>query len=171
MTIDNWLTLCSIILVVIGGMFALVQWIASNKIKRAEFISQIIDKLRFDKDMVKTMYMVDYDYNWYNQDFHNSNDEIEFSIDKLLSYLSYICYLHATGNIKKEEFKILQYELNRACISPSVQSYLWNLHHFSEKNKTICTFEYLIKYGIDSKIISTQFLDIESQHYQKNLNF
>lgn len=171
MTIDNWLTLSSIILVIIGGIFALVQWMASNKIKRAEFINQIIDKLRFDKDMAKTMYVVDYDYNWYNQDFHNSNDESEFLIDKLLSYLSYICYLHATGNIKKEEFKILQYELNRACISPCVQSYLWNLHHFSKKNNTICTFEYLIKYGIDSKIISAQFLDSESQHYQKNLNF
>lgn len=170
-TIENWLTLSSIVLVVIGGIFAMIQWIASNKIKRAEFINQIINKLRFDKDMVKTIYMVEYDYSWYNQDFHNRNNEIQFAVDKLLVFLSYICYLHSTGNIKKKEFKILQYELNRTCISPCVQSYLWNLYHFAKKNKTVCTFEELIEYGRKVKMINDDFINIKSQHYKKYLNF
>lgn len=170
-TIDNWLSLGSILIIIIGGFFALIQWVASNKIKRAEFINQIIEKLRFDRNMVDTMYMIDYNYNWYGLTFHNSNNELEFSIDKLLSYLSYICYLRSTGNIKKKEFKILQYELNRVCISPCVQTYLWNLYHFSKKNKTICTFKDLIDYGINAKIIKQDFFSPECNGYEKTLNF
>ena len=124
--IDNILTLISIFLVIVGGVFAYKQWSTSNRIKRTEFINQIIEKLRFDKDMVSTMYIVEYDYDWYDENFHANKDGLEYSIDKLLSYLSYICYTYKLRNITNKEFRILRYELNRVCSSPAVQSYLWN---------------------------------------------
>jgi len=167
--IENWFSLISTILVVIGGFFAWTQWTAGTKIKRAEFINQIIEKLRFDKEMANTMYIVEYTYDWYSDNFHNS--ELEYSIDKLLSYLSYICYLYATHNIRKTEFKILKYELNRVCVSPDVQGYLWNLYHFSKKRNMECTFQYLIDYGIKCGIIQNDFKRDDIQSYAKCLNF
>lgn len=171
-TVDNWLSLISLFLVVLGGLFAWKQWNAGTSIKRAEFINQIIEKLRFDNEMADAMHLIEYDPNWYNEDFHDNPDsQLESSIDKLLSYLSYICYLKSTRNISKTEFEILRYEMNRVCVSPSVQAYLWNLHHFSKRNNTGCSFQYLIEYGIKNKIIKPEFKKADPGLFPKYLNF
>ena len=170
--IDNILTLISIFLVIVGSGFAYKQWSTSNKIKRTEFINQIIEKLRFDEDMVSTMYIVEYAYDWYDENFHANKDGLEYSIDKLLSYLSYICYIYKLRNITNKEFRILRYELNRVCSSPAVQSYLWNLYHFSKGQEIECTFQYLIDYGIKNKIINKEnFNNHAFSGYPKYLNF
>ena len=169
-TIDNYLTVLSTILMSIGGIFALIQWVSSKKLRRAEFIDQIIKKLRFDKEISETMYMLDYNHNWYTRDFHNGNSDIEYNVDKLLSYINYICYLYSTKNITNNEFKVLKYEVNRICISPSVQKYLWNLYHWSIKNKTDCSFVYIIDYGIKNSFIKGEFKK-DSNLYDKYLNF
>lgn len=171
-SVDSILSAFSICLVIIGGLFAYKQWTSANKIRRTEFINQIISKLRFDKSTVDTMYKVDYDHEWYNEEFHNAGSEIEFNVDKLLAYLSYICYLYELKTISKKEFRILQYEVNRVCSSPSVQSYLWNLYHFSKAQGTECTFQYLINYGIKHKIINMDaFYSNQSTVYPRYLNF
>lgn len=169
-SVDNWLTLMSLIFVAIGGFFIYCQWWKSVKIRRAEFINQLLEKLRFDKSLTSAMYTMDYNQDWYdNADaFHNS--ELECSIDKLLSYMDYICYLKVTGNISKTEFKIFQYEINRACVSYSSKVYLWNLYLFSKKNRTNCSFIYLINYGIASKLLPNNFKESKSL-YRKTLNW
>jgi hypothetical protein len=123
--------------------------------------------------MAQTMYKIDYDEDgsWYNNDFHNGSSEVEFAMDKLLSYLSYICYLMKTKNITEEESKILQYELMRAYDSHGVQSYLWNLHHFSKERGTICSFEHLISFGIDKSLLPKEFSEKAETRYKKRLNF
>lgn len=168
---DNYIKICSLIIAIVGVILTMTQWKNTNKIKRAEYIDQIINKLRFDKEMTKTMYMIQYNFEWYSREFHNNNIELEFSVDKLLAYLSYICYLYKTGNIKKSEFKIFQYQLDRTCISPSIQSYLWNLYHFSKKNNISCSYEYLISYGIKNEFIKPDFYNVENTNYDKYLNF
>jgi hypothetical protein len=167
-TVDNWLTLTSLVFAAIGGGFVYCQWRKSIKIKRAEFINQILEKLRFDKALVTTMYIIDYNQDWYNTSFHNS--ELECSIDKLLCYIDYICYLKITKNISATEFKIFQYEIHRICISYSIKNYLWNLYHFSLKNNTNCSFQYLVEYGIDSKLFPKDFKNNKSL-YTKTLNW
>lgn len=167
---ENYLTAISLILVGVSVIFAVIQWSVSNKIKRAEFIDQIIEKLRFDEDMAMTMYKIDYnEKHWYNDDFHGG--KFEFAVDKLLSYLSYICYLSITKNISKEEFKFLQYEVIRACSSDDVKSYLWNLYHFSRKHNSKCSFEHLISFGIENKIFDKDFSDKNCKRYKQRLNF
>ena len=174
--IENWsiesiFSAFSILLAIFGGLFAYRQWSLSNKTKRSEFINQIIEKLRFDESLVKTMYMIEYDYKWYNSDFYGGS-KIEARIDKLLSYLSYICYLYKLKNISKREFEILQYEINRVCSSFEIQCYLWNLYHFSRKHGMNCSFQYLIDYGIRNKIIDEKiFNDSKPLIYPKHLNF
>ena len=168
LTFENWLSLISALFILIGGCFALYQWRSSIKTKRAEFINQILEKLRFDKELADIMYIVDYDQNWYNREFHGGREE--GSIDKLFSYLDYICYLKNTKNITKIEFNIFRYEIHRVCISISTQSYLWNLYHFSKKNKSACSFQYLINYGINSKLLPENFKENKTL-YNKNLNW
>lgn len=66
LTVENWLTIISLLFIVISGCFIYFQWRKSLKIRRAEFINQIIEKLRFDENMAKIMYIVDYNQNWYD---------------------------------------------------------------------------------------------------------
>lgn len=175
--VNNWsvsdiLSLISIILVIIGGLFAYQQWKYSNKTKRANFIDQILSKLRFDREMVEAINIIDYDFLWYDENFHHNHEEVEYKIDKALSYLSYICYLLKEKHISKRDFIILEYEINRTCVSPDVQCYLWNLYHFSISQKSKCSFQYLIEYGIKNKLIEeTEFMNPESKKYIKRLNF
>ena len=149
LTTDNWLTIISLVFVAVGGIFIYLQWHKSLKTRRAEFINQILEKLRFDEDLPKSMYIIDYNQGWYDGSFHTS--DLEISIDKLFSYVDYICYLKATRNI-------------------SSTNYLWNLYHFSMKNETTCSFQYLIDYGIDCKLFSNDFKKNKSL-YPKTLNF
>lgn len=168
LTTENWLTIISLGFAAIGGAFIFWQWQKSLKTKRAEFINQILEKIRFDKDLTETMYIIDYDQNWYDSSFHTN--KLESSIDKLFSYVNYICYLKSTGNISKTEFKIFQYEINRICVSDSTKSYLWNLYNFSMKNKTTSSFQYLIDYGIENKLFPDDFKDNKTL-YTKTLNW
>jgi hypothetical protein len=169
-TIDNWLTLISLFFVVSGGFFVYLQWRKNLKIRRAEFIAQILEKLRFDKKLIETMYMVDYNQNWYDDSFHNNNNELEKSIDTLFSYLDYVCYLENNANISKKEFKIFQYEINRVCVSKSTKQYLWNLYHFSKKNGTDCSVQFLVNYGIKNKLFPKDFFK-NTTLYSKTLNW
>ena len=169
-TNENTLTLVTITIAVLGAFFAYVQWRKSIKLRCSEFINQILEKLRFDKDMAQALYMIDYKENWYDEKFHGGSNE-EFLIDKLLSYLSYICYLIETNNITKKEFQILEYELRRCCECRSVQAYLWNLHWWSKSRNSICSFQYLIDYGISRKIIPKEEFGIHSGRFPKYLSF
>lgn len=163
-------SLFSIIGIYIGGILTLIQWRNSLKLKRSKFINQMIEKLRFNNEIVKAIYLIEYDQNWYDENFHGGSDK-ELVIDKLLSYLSYICYLISQNHLTKKESVILEYELRRVCASNTVQAYLFNIYHFSKKQKSICSFQYLIDYGLRLKIIPADFLDDSISTYPKFLNF
>ena len=169
-TNENSLSLITILFAVLGGVFAYAQWRKSIRLRRSEFINQIIEKLRFDEDMVKAVYLIDYNDDWYHERFHDESQE-EILIDKLFSYLTYICYLIETKNITKREFQIFDYELRSACECPSTQAYLWNLYWFSKSRNSICPFQYLIDYGITHNIISIEDFRKESGKYDQNLDF
>lgn len=168
LTVENWLTIISLIFASIGGIFIFLQWNMSIKNRRAEFIYQILEKLRFENKLSSTMRIIDYEQEWYSKEFHNSN--LEKYIDILFSYIDYICYLKATKNISKIEFDIFKYQIHRICISNSTSKYLWNLYHFSKKNNTTCSFQYLINYGIQCEFLSKEFKDNE-ELYTKTLNW
>ncbi len=128
-----------------GGIFALAQWSKGNRIKRAEFFNQIIEKLYFNKDTIEAMYYILYNKDWYTKDFHKNKD-IENKIDAFFSYLTYICYLSENNIISKKEFKILQYEINSICYSRGTQTYLWRHYNFSKRTNKSYAFSNLINY-------------------------
>ncbi len=168
--IENILAIVSLVLVLAGGFFGYIQWRKANIIKRAEFINQIIEKLRFDKEMVETLYKFDYDDSWYDAEFHNKEgSELERKIDQTLSYLSYICYLKDAKILQKNDFLALEYVVTRACQSKNVQAYLWNLYHFSKKVQTKCAFHDVIEYGLKNKLFSEKFKEDKVDLYPKYL--
>jgi hypothetical protein len=168
------ISLIGTIAAVTAGIFAILQWRKSNKIRPAEFISQIIEKLRFDKNIVETIYMIEYGVTWYDSNFHNS--DIERKIDALFSYFTYICYLYDTKNISEEEFYILEYEVRRICSTVQAQTYLWNFYHWSKRIGAMCSFQNLIDY-LRNKVLTTDERkrfdsnDSKMSGYTKRLNF
>jgi len=89
-TVDNTLSIISIVLVIIGGIFTFIQWAAANHIKRTELISQILEKLRFDDDMIFAMQIIDYGNDWYNDEFHDGTNGYEQKFNKLFSYSMHV---------------------------------------------------------------------------------
>ena len=113
--------------------------------------------------------MLEYNNNWYNEDFHSGENEKE--IDQFLAFINYICYLRNMKIIKENEFKLLRYEVNRVCCNYGVQSYLWNLFHFSIKMNAKCSFNEIIDYGMKKKLLPQQFKQNNKDLFPKYLNF
>ena len=93
--------------------FCVATVVGGNQTRRIELIHQIIEKLSFDKDIAWIMYMIDYGTSWYDRNFHNREDDLEYRVDKVLSFLNYVCYLRKEKSLGKREFRILCYEVNR----------------------------------------------------------
>lgn len=155
---------------IVGGIFGLVQWNTSVKIKKAEYINELTEKIRSDADIKEIVYMFDYDAVWYTPDFHNSG-ELELKIDKTLSYFSYICYLYKLHLITKNEFEFFRYEIERILLNRQVQNYFFNLYHFSIKFNVPFTFIYLFEYGENRRMFDEDFYNNLSTKYSHYLNF
>ena len=170
-TNENTLTLVTIIFAFCAGIFALYQWRKLLKLQRAQFVRQLIEKLRFDREVYEAAYLIDYGQDWYNENFYMQEDRsTEARIDKYLAYLSYLCYLISTKILTEDEILLFEYKLVRTIQSYSVQAYLWNLTHFSKRNNTRYSCDNLVKYGINKKIIDNDFLTNKNK-YPKYLNF
>lgn len=162
-----------LVLTVVGGIFALIQWRCGNKIKRAEFINGLIEEVRSDKEISKTIYLFDYDANWYSSQFHNGKNGLEHEVDKTLSFFSYICYLRNNNLISKRDFEFFDYEIRRIADNYSVQAYLYNLYHFSENRNTKMSFCYLFDYCYKNKLFgeNKEMKNSASTYYPHYLNF
>jgi uncharacterized protein YxeA len=123
-TVDNYLSLVSIFLIIIGGIFALKRWNLEIKTKRAEFLEQINSYIRSDDKLAEITYLIEYDFSWYNEYFHGNKTGLEFSVDRFLSYFDYICYLREIGNFKEKEMVVFKYRIIRIFNSPCVRNYL-----------------------------------------------
>lgn len=172
-TVSDILTFASLILVVIGGLFAYWQWRRSVSLKRADYINDLTEKIRTDEAISKAIYLFDYDSIWYTEEFHGNTDS-ELVIDKTLSYFSYICYLKKRRIISKKEFSFFKYEIERILTNPQTQDYLYNLYHFSQKCGVPITFKYLFDYGKEHRLFDKSFYDkhsYQSGQYHHYLNF
>lgn len=172
--ISDIISIISLILVMAGGIFGYYQWRKSILLGRAEYINELTEKIRTDKYIKDVIYMFDYNYKWYTEQFQGSG-KLELKVDKTLSYFSYICYLREQKIISDKEFNFFKYEINRILRNSQVQDYFYNLYHFSNKNNTPITFLYLFKYGEKIKIFDEIFYDKNSylylSQYHRYINF
>lgn len=172
MEASDWISLISVILAAIGGFFTLYQWYKKIKLKRSEYILNILEQLRNNEVIRDTIYMIEYSKEWYNFDFHNNKD-IEPKVDYTLSFFSYICYLKREKLISKDEFKFLEYHVTRVIINPQVQNYLYNVYNFSKYNNTEFCFFYLKNYAEENNLLFAEFEDpkahLTCEYFDKNL--
>ena len=148
-TLEDIASMLTFFSVLVGGIFALVQWNKNLKLKRADYLNELVLKLRTDPILKKATTYFDYNDPWYTEDFHNS--DIEKEIDYILTFFSYICYLKKSNIIEDEEFKMFEYEITRIIKSNQTKEYFDFINHFSELNNTTCSFAYLIEYAEDMK--------------------
>jgi len=170
--IENWMSIITVMMAVFGGIFALVKYSKNVKLRRAEFLIQIIEKVRFDEGMEKANRFIEYTPKWYDKNFHNCGEN-ECLVVRLFSYYSYICYLIKHRYITPKDAEMFEYELKRTLILPSVKAYLFNLYHFSnsKKRKSKCIFQHLIDYGLDKGILPKEFKNKNCKKYRRILKF
>ncbi len=145
------------IFAVFGGITAILGWISSIKIKRAEYLSSLYDKLNNNKTIKQVLYMFDYNEDkWYNESFHNSG-ELENSVDETLNLFSFICYIYESRLISKKEFSFFKYQLDRSLKSSQVEEYLYNVYHHCIINKTNLYFSFLYNYIKNNSIYNNDF--------------
>ena len=173
--VSNELKGISQVMTIVGGLFVFYQWQHNNRLKRADYINKLTEKIRTDEMIKETIYMFEYDENWYSEEFYSSGD-LEIKVDKTLSYFSYICYLKSRGIITKKELCFFQYELDSIFRNHQVQDYLYNLYHYSNGLGIAMTFKYLFDYGKKEKIFIEEMYDKESykdesNYFHKYVNF
>lgn len=169
MEVSDWIDLCALILAIFGVLFSFIQWHKSVVIKRAEFLESVTDRLRYNKEILRTIYSIDYGEFKYDSKFHDPNNEEQCRIDMLLSVLDYICYLLERRTITKKELSSTVYILNRVCRNPEIQCYLWNLYHFSPAS----SYGYLISYCGKNGILVGRFSEENCEEFKgrEYLNF
>jgi len=163
--------LITIILTIIGGGFALYQWIQNSALKRATYYNEAYLKLRDDKDIVSVLYTIDYGIKKWYPFKSEDKDDFERKADKTFACLDYLCYLRKQRLIKEREFRNFEYEVIRIGFNSSSLDYLYNLYHFSKANGTQMSFSYLLDYLKQKKMIDDDFEDSKSKKYIHYLNF
>ena len=185
---DNIISLLALIVgaisavgVFISSIIGVVHYRKKILLKRSEYFSQMLDKLRSDEEMRSIFQQIDNRKFKYKKSFHNSKAEL--LLDKLLYYHSYLCYLKLFDIITEDEFLTFKYEVVRTMKDPNVQSYLYNIYYFSqeypkkiedkedvpkeEKTDKIAVFPfyYLLQYGKTEGIIENEFFNKDSLKY------
>ena len=84
-SIADIIQICSIILIIIGGICTYYKWRKSINLNQAGYINELNEKIREDEGILETIYMFDYRKNWYSPDFHG-NMEMESKVDKTLIF-------------------------------------------------------------------------------------
>ena len=124
MTASDWIALVALILTVLGGVFALYQWRVSVSVRKAEFFEKVSQNLKYNKDILQFIYLVDYDEFRYDESFHKCDNELQVKADLVLSTLDYQCYLLERRLIGEKEFSANAYILYRVCGNIEIQCYL-----------------------------------------------
>ena len=128
----------------------------SIKMKKADYLHEIIEKLMFDEDIVSFIDKVDYKTEiWYDEKFHKEHI-VERLADKTLSYLSYILYLRKERVVCEKEFHFVEYILKRTLCDSQVHCYLYNLYHFDKPN---FLYQNLLDYAEEKKWLESYFYD------------
>jgi len=163
--VDDLINVCVLVLGVFSGVLAIGQWKHNLRLQRSMYLENLIEKFRSDKDLVEMIYRIDKNEKWYNKEFHNGKT-LEQQVDRLLTYLSYLCYLKENKVIKPKEFDFIKYNIDRTLRDQSTQDYLFNLVHFSRREKADFPFPLLLKYAKENGFIKEDFWNEGNPRFQ-----
>lgn len=176
--LSDWISLITLITVIIGGFFALHKWKESIITRRLDTVKELIDIIRNDKDISTIMDIIDWDEDFeydgkfkvINNDSRKSLEDVDDSslfrmIDKTLAHFSYICYLKKKKSLKKSDIKIFDYQIRRLFDNRHIRNYLYSLHRWSKSLNVSMSFKYLVEYGIKKRFLHLDFYFKKSKHY------
>ena len=152
----------------ISAVFVIYKWIRNLSFIQAKHINELAEKIRTDKDIENTIYLIEYDELWYNKNFHRSKD-IERAVDKTLLYFSHAVYLSEEKIIDKKEFDFFEYNIKRMLSDSQMEDYFYNLYHFSKKKNLSFPFNSLLKYANENKLFDNDFRDPTA--YRRNFKY
>lgn len=170
-------TLISAIIGLVGLLKFVLEYRKSNIIQKAAYIDQIMKRISSDQDIQETLYKFQYNLFQYTRDFHGS--DLEKKVDKTLQFFSYICYLKEKGIISNDEFMFFNIDISQALRCHDLIEYLYNLYHyeckagnFKPKGNGIDNYSYgyLIRYGVQNRIIDNEFFVKGTPKYKIYLN-
>lgn len=124
---------------VVGFAATIVQIAKSNKVKKAEFVENLLNDLRTNELLVEGNYIIEYKDNWFNSEFRKS--QAEKCIDALLAKYDYICYLLNRKLIKIGDLSFFEYKMQRLSENDDLKQYLEMINSIPNADK--CQFEYL----------------------------
>lgn len=134
---DHFFDLVGFVLTAVGGGFALLQWRASIKNNRAEYVKDLLRSIMDDPQIQKFQSLTDYGTDWYTEAFHRGEDSETAQIaDRTLFTYNYICYLYDTKVINKNELEIFNYYMLALAHDNELTCYfldLWQYSFFSGK--------------------------------------
>lgn len=119
---------------------------ASEKVKSADSMHQVVGKLMNDERISPIIYMFEHNPDWCHE-FPIRDRGLERDVDYTLYYLSYVIYLHNQKFMDDDVFGCVEYLIVRAITNPSTARYLQFIRDFSESNKIRCPFELLMKFA------------------------
>ena len=73
-------------------------------------------------------------------------------------------------SLNKNQFLVIQYQVDRTLCNSQVQAYLFNLYHWSKRTGIPMPFSYLVKYGLREGYLRKGFRNVNSQSYKHYLN-
>ncbi len=161
--------ICAFVISAAGGCFALLQWRKAQKLRRAEHVKDLLLRFRDDTEIADAFYRIDYGEEWYTKEFiEEHKDEKRF--DRLFAYADYACYLLKQHVIGAKEFQPFEYRICRLANNRDVQSYFFNLYHFSKRNNVPMSFQYLLNYMRKEGLLFNDFDNSESSNFKVWLN-
>jgi len=125
-------------------------------------------ELRSCEEIAETSSRIEHGQFYYTMEKFYGNRDLERKVDEFLSVLNYACYLLSNKTIGKRDFSIFRYKIVWTLKNDDIQAYLWNLHHWAEFNKTPCSFQFLIDWGLHEKLFPADFLSKQCAHFQKS---
>ena len=176
---NDVMEIITLLLAIIGGFFALVQWRKSNIYKRGEIVHDLIKIVRDDKDISTVMDIIDWDkglvycgtfYLTDDAELKIGDDDLIKIIDRTLSHFSFICYLRKQHTLTQKDMRVFDYEIRRLIDNKNISNYLYSLYHWSKYLNVSMSFSFLVDYCIKKEYLYRSFKSLYSPHYEMCLS-
>ena len=123
---------------VLAASVALIQWASDRRVKRAELLDQLIEKIT----TIDPNSLLEVSGSGDTRELEKQDQEFSAK----LSFLSYIAYLEATGILSDDEFNALRLDLVRILEHEMVADMIEEACQ-SNKDSKYTPYFYLVKYG------------------------
>ena len=151
----SWVEIATFCTILIGGVFALWQWLRTCRVSRAEHLNAILERYEsngktdlFYSLVNNVAYGGDYAEEFYCGRLRFKTAEIEKEIDSTLLLFSQICYERDRGTIKKEEYAFFDFQIRRTLAHKQFKQYLLDFANHCGKHKIGYPYLALAREGV-----------------------